>query len=351
MQLVILIIIYFVCTISVRQLRVTASPVFNDIYPLSKVKTLANQRASLSSRFKYLEQWEGEPLEWIVAVEKGKKVWNELQSVLKREPRDKSTGTKLAALAGSDPWRVVNIHPIPLPDTLRGIFKYLNLQWNTDDFYIRVAMHDHKDDLMTYYQNFYNVRDGIIIGSWNEKPKKEPVHWSQVTFELWSELARLTHKPVSNLKWIVRHDVTNTDTQSIIHKAYSTMGIKSYPSIQSWTLGNNQDDAFYALLGTVNGKGVAHLLKDYSSAFRRTTIQEIFTTQTMDTVTRVIALHMVFRLGPVGEAFKPIGTNVNSKWPYFTYTVGGSTYKGTRRLSKEQTSSLKERELSSSFSS
>jgi hypothetical protein len=327
MQLIALSIICFVCTIFQSQTGVAGHLIFGDMLPAYKTGDFALIHLTAPDICGYLESLKEEPLEWIDAVVRGRSVWNELQSALERNPKDKLTWMKLGSWRSNDPWRVASFHPVPMLEDLKEAFEYLNLPWSPNDFYTRIAMHDHVGDIKTWYQNIYNVKEGIIIAEWNKKPRRETLHWSQVTFELWSEFARLAHLPVSNLKWIVRHGIENQNTQSIIIQAYLKSGtnINSAPNIQSWTLRKNRD-AFYALLGTVNGKGVAHFLKDYTKALDRKTIQEIFTVKAMNTAPGAEGLgyHMVFRLGPVSEAFRPIGTNFHGGSSSTTYASTNS---------------------------
>jgi len=71
----------------------------------------------------------------------------------------------------------------------------------------------------------------------------------------------------------------NEDTQAIIRKAYKDIksGITENPQV--WRKGT---DAFYALLGTVNGKGVVRMLTDSSKSLGRKTIGSVFTAHSKD---------------------------------------------------------------------
>jgi hypothetical protein len=301
------------------------------VLPISKVDSFVQQHFAFSDIYGYIQSLHLKSLDWCDAVEKGTRVWNELQSALERDPMDKPTAIMFGS---SDPWRVANFNPVPMVEDLTDVFKYLNLPWSPGDFYTRIAVHNHEDDVKTWYKNSYNVKDGIIIAEWNKRPQRETAHWSQVTFELWSELARLADVRASNLKWIVRHNVENHDTVRIILNAYLNFGTRSASNIQSWTLRNNRN-VFYALLGTVNGKGIAHMLKDYTKAFGRTTIQEIFTAQTIDPNNGRGIYHMVFRVGPASETIDPIWTDVHSKRPNFSCASNSSSSRATGETARE----------------
>jgi hypothetical protein len=156
------------------------------------------------------------------------------------------------------------------------------------------------------YQNGFNVDHGLIVahandGSVDENAGADRLPWSEITYQEYFRLANAAGKPISNLKYVVRHTIVNTETMMVMMKAFKEKLPKTqaeqqwlarasnkdfstdmfdpenavFPSVNNWVEITRRDhpDLFYAILGTDNGSGPGNLLADHHHAIDKTDIK------------------------------------------------------------------------------
>ncbi|MCJ1246738.1 hypothetical protein MMC30_003947 [Trapelia coarctata] len=214
---------------------------------------------------------------WKKAVKKGKELMNELLIALKEE-KDRKVVKSIFDLK-RDHWDIKSPRKESKEfNNLKKIFTDFPDKPDGKELTIISAVRSPTVRLreQTAVYEFAVDKNGYFFIAVNShKAKNEPTHWSEVAFSVWHH----RFPDPSALKYVVRHNIMNTDTQAIIQKAYKDikLGITEDPHV--WEKGTN---AFYALLGTVNGKGVVRMLTDYSNSLGRKTIGSIFTAQSRD---------------------------------------------------------------------
>ncbi|MCJ1286540.1 hypothetical protein MMC26_005886 [Xylographa opegraphella] len=183
----------------------------------------------------------------------------------------------------------------PPPAKLIGPLRSLHLPFGND--YTRVKARTPKAmpyTTITNFQSLYNVENGVIITE--EMFRKEEginavrdqallgkQHWSQVTVECWRRLCRavaslpgITIAPASelftNLRYIFMVMITSDKTEAVINERLM-LHQPSYNGPPTTFLPNNI--AFYVLLGSPNGQGVAYMLAQNKNAFKRKTIKSV----------------------------------------------------------------------------
>lgn len=76
----------------------------------------------------------------------------------------------------------------------------------------------------------------------------------------------------ADIKGMVRHQITNSETKSIVEEIYTREGKDKTADDVTISAGTTE---YYALIGTPNGSGVAYMLIDHSQAMGKTTIGSI----------------------------------------------------------------------------
>ena len=112
----------------------------------------------------------------------------------------------------------------------------------------------------------------------NDDPKADAdrLTWSELTFQRWTELAGDSTK---DLKYVIRQHIGNQETQTTMKTAHNNLKIaldtkgEFYPSAPN----SNMDNAFRALAGTDNAKGVFYMLADHHNAFNDLQVVKIHT--------------------------------------------------------------------------
>ena len=271
-------------------------------------------------------------ISWDDAVKKGKEVWGKLQMALRIHAPD-----KVASMSTLKSNRWSFRHQIFQPDQdLRQILSQLKLATGPVSYTLREATHAAppvprwRGGRTTVYRNAFNPRQGVIIAENNFKSATETTHWSEVVFTLWHAYTWHRGDP-SNLNYIVRNNVENADTKSIIYEAHWRAGKPLSDSIRLWREGF-ENDAFFALLGTPNGKGVARMLADYNHALKRKTIQGIYTVMSKDK-----QLHMILALG---SADFPIPSRISAKSVDAARRIELRTQSSPISIPKTQTASM-----------
>ncbi|KAF3898078.1 hypothetical protein GTR04_0208 [Trichophyton interdigitale] len=116
-------------------------------------------------------------------------------------------------------------------------------------------------------ENYYNkaARTMVVANSdinFDNTPEDRRLRWSELTFQGWKKHAGDDAK---NLRWVIRNNVINPGTVATVKKAIEFTNQNPNRRAEFKLDANNQElnDAFVALAGTVNVKGVIHMLADH----------------------------------------------------------------------------------------
>ncbi|EFR02320.1 hypothetical protein MGYG_05317 [Nannizzia gypsea CBS 118893] len=129
--------------------------------------------------------------------------------------------------------------------------------------------------------NYYNKAQKTMVVAWsdvnidNTQPEDTQLRWSDVTFEGWKEHAGDDAK---NLRWIVRNNIINQGTIATIREALRRTGRNTDKRAEFAPdpNDNTMNEAFTALAGTPNVKGVFHMLADHHNELGGLTIKKIY---------------------------------------------------------------------------
>ena len=122
---------------------------------------------------------------------------------------------------------------------------------------------------------------GVIIAANNDQREDkfapaDKLRFSEIVFWEYKAAADSNERKakVSNLNWVFRYNIINTDTSDLIKEIHKRRpnGDKE----QQWTM-DNDADAFLALIGCDNVKSVVWMLNDHVNAFLRKGITSIWT--------------------------------------------------------------------------
>jgi len=164
--------------------------------------------------------------------------------------------------------------------------------FSTATRYDRVTIKSKMNDVESGIVNegAYNRDKGAIVALWNFQendhwPVSDPhrLPWSELTWQTWEKIAKpqrfARNNDVPNLKYIFRRDVQNDGTTATVQKAHETNGLSMNERGEFEVDNTNvaKSDAFYALLGTDNVKGVAFMLKDHHVELGNKVIKKIIT--------------------------------------------------------------------------
>lgn len=130
------------------------------------------------------------------------------------------------------------------------------------------------------YKNLFDTGHGIIAAvsnrhSLGRNPGAE-ASWSDLMLWQYAKLATKHHHKLSALTYILRMGISNIETKSVIDEAYKKARKTADGTWDVWKYADQQE-TFLALLGTVNGFGVAYMLIDYPVTFKGKTIISIST--------------------------------------------------------------------------
>ncbi|KAL8900905.1 MAG: hypothetical protein Q9207_005465 [Kuettlingeria erythrocarpa] len=121
------------------------------------------------------------------------------------------------------------------------------------------------------YVNSYGTQAGVIIAEDNKRVKGSPIAWSTVTAMIWEDTCKnVDQTDPKSLQYIFRDNIINPDTKKFIDKAGMDKTFKP------------GQEGFFALLGSVNGKGVAYLLLQHSGIIGKKTVKQIVTYKAED---------------------------------------------------------------------
>ena len=201
---------------------------------------------------------------WNMYYDKGKDLMEALDARLKNSSSQNSTIISEATLKEKleIKWKTLQAKYITTNPEVK----------DTDKFYeIRTEL---LSDRSLYYDNFYSPRLGIIIASSNENKgigNRIPWNWSSLVGYLWRQACAKDGIPTSNMKMVLQNTITNADTQRILIEAFRRSNIRSIDEVRKTY--TRSDDAFYAIIGTPNGKGVPWLLRELADRVSKTVME------------------------------------------------------------------------------
>ncbi|OKL57544.1 hypothetical protein UA08_07030 [Talaromyces atroroseus] len=121
-----------------------------------------------------------------------------------------------------------------------------------------------------YCDATYSPETGVIAA--DNRQKTECIDMSEALFWEYIQVAATHNIPVTGIKGLVMHQITNDDTKGIIEAIYKRENkdqTKHDLIVQFGT------DEFYAMLGTPNGASATYMLGDHPKAIGKTTIGSI----------------------------------------------------------------------------
>lgn len=147
------------------------------------------------------------------------------------------------------------------------------------------SLQDERKTGDTVLRSAYSKDQGTVIaldsrGQDNDKSANK-LRWSELVFQQWEEIAG---EKTKDLKYIVRHLITNPDTRAMIAKAHAENGFGGRGEFKSDPNNKAQNDAFYSLLGTDHGRPVVHMLADHHQALEDKRVVQILTWRHMDKI-------------------------------------------------------------------
>lgn len=131
------------------------------------------------------------------------------------------------------------------------------------------------------YQNYYNydttARAGTIVATHQSRGANALLPWSEVAYQQYKAFPGAV---LAQLKYIYRATISTVSTVDIMQQAVETGQYVNEDCADGNTwfrfpAGDSPSEAFFALLGSKNGRGVAHMLIDHCAALGKKSIQEI----------------------------------------------------------------------------
>jgi len=212
-----------------------------------------------------------------------------------RRPRGQATDLNVGKYADiNDGYSLpINRDRTPMPD-LQAAYNYipesgLTQFTNWDKYEIRSNVNG---DIARLPVNdgAYDRRSGTILAMINFQerdtwPRGDPhrLPWSELTWQTWSKAAGpqrgFPNSDIGNLQYVLRQNVQNKGTMSVVEQAHSKNGIPNdqMGEFEEDPTNVEKSNAFYALLGTDNIKGVAFMLKDHHNEAGNKVIKKIVT--------------------------------------------------------------------------
>lgn len=132
------------------------------------------------------------------------------------------------------------------------------------------------------YTNAINTVDGVLIAiaNWKEDDSAEiQLPWSELMYNTWklsqNQQDDLHDKdpsappggPISNIRVVIQHTVTNPETLSVLKTMYTANRYSMNQGDVTWRLWSEETTRyfFYAILGTPNVRGTLWLLNDHAA--------------------------------------------------------------------------------------
>lgn len=135
-----------------------------------------------------------------------------------------------------------------------------------------------KNNKNAYYINLYGPKDKTIVAERNdnENLRGQVEAWSEATWAIWADTCEKQNVDPKALKRIIRHQVDNPTSKSIIGQVYS----KAFPNKRVGDLitlrpTGATKEAFEAVVGSPNGKGVAWMLLNKRNVMNNKRIESI----------------------------------------------------------------------------
>ncbi|KAL8707677.1 MAG: hypothetical protein Q9220_007339 [cf. Caloplaca sp. 1 TL-2023] len=142
------------------------------------------------------------------------------------------------------------------------------------------------------YRNIFGTASGVLIADENfrDVDEQKKLTWSEIIYQSWDVASRYAEGlksyrpeepgggPISNLRTVVQHKVTNAKTKAVLQTIFDTEKWEYNTLDPTWyqfTLANDPN-WFYAILGTDNVKGTAFLLTDHAAEIGKKTITDIW---------------------------------------------------------------------------
>ncbi|KAL8765769.1 MAG: hypothetical protein Q9209_007277 [Squamulea sp. 1 TL-2023] len=205
------------------------------------------------------------------AVAKGKQLW----AALKQHCSQEVTEPSLQQLKELE-WTILDANEDntdPPADGVEGMFSKLGLSTG-EQYYSRYAYSKFEnidgEDVRNEFANSYGSKDGVIIAEDNKRIKGSTIAWSTVTAFIWQDTCNIDKTDPKSLKYVFRDTIVNVNTKAFIDKVGMDKTFKP------------EEEGFFALLGSANGKGVAYLLLQHSSFLGKKTIKQVVTFKSAD---------------------------------------------------------------------
>ncbi|KAL8637113.1 MAG: hypothetical protein Q9228_005579 [Teloschistes exilis] len=212
----------------------------------------------------------------------GLKYWNILHTTLQQpSPADRSDGAAIFSVNYdvTFPEDVFSTSSIA-PDLVKhGFDLKLLINWATTSKDPKTGLSNSR---WPAYVNDFDTKNGLIIAQSNyrEFDRCKSLPWSEIIYYTWQVVqSRQQGFPISNLRTIIRKEVVNPGTQTVLQALYDSRRMKTRAGDNTWYKWTEADQmySFYALLGTDNVKGVVWLLNDHAAAIGKKEITEIWT--------------------------------------------------------------------------
>ncbi|MCJ1486407.1 hypothetical protein MMC06_006584 [Schaereria dolodes] len=214
---------------------------------------------------------------WSAAVTKGHKLYQALQAKLNANPTPPDNDTARPIYNENKYRKEFSSRERTLPSLMIPFLRYVGAPTNADYQENWVIWGDQakaEAEAEDYRSWFYSQGgpSGTII-PFNNYRRGGPLHWSDAVFYQWEKYNAENPERIAELRYIMRHEIENTDTIAIIEHACENV---SRQKSLNWRW-MPSDEAFYALLATPNGVGVPYMLTDRSIALGKLTIASIET--------------------------------------------------------------------------
>ena len=130
------------------------------------------------------------------------------------------------------------------------------------------------------YMNYFDGRNGVIAAAanfkdWDTTATDQRPWPSEVMWYSWVRVARQQGADVSGLRAFVRYFVTNKSTQRVIWEAFKHSSHTREGPERGRVEYTPQDQGFYALLGSVNGKSSMRMLLDHKGHIGYRTVEKV----------------------------------------------------------------------------
>jgi hypothetical protein len=127
--------------------------------------------------------------------------------------------------------------------------------------------------------------------------------WSDITFVEWQTQAQANGQDIRGLKYVIRYEIVNPATTSIIEEAAGKLYSIQWPGVTILM----SDEKGRAILGTPNGAGVAYLLATHKTQLGQKTVESVhvWSRHIQWPSGRQNLLYAVFKIGPVASSSGP----------------------------------------------